>query len=138
MPHIPEDPVLISSRREALLVFSTWLVALTWSVSYCYTFGYVSDLGRISDTNSVDVRQSADPESLPELWVDRGRGPEQVKFILGFPDWIFWGIALPWWLCTAFSLCFGAFVVKDEDLGADIDAEDEPFAMPEHAGVQHA
>jgi hypothetical protein len=138
MPHIPEDPVLVSSRREALVVFATWLTALTWSVGYCYSYGYVSDLNCISDSKAVEVRQSADPASLPELWVNRGRGPEQVKFVLGFPDWIFWGVALPWWLCTAFSLWFGAFIVKDEDLGADIEAADEPYAAPEHPEVQHA
>lgn len=138
MPHTPEDPILVSSRREALIVFAAWLVALTWSVSYCYSNGYVSDIKRISDSQSVEVKQSADPDALPELWVDRGRGPERIKFVLGFPDWIFWGVALPWWVCTAFSLWFGAFIVRDEDLGADIEAEDEPYATPEHEGVQHA
>jgi hypothetical protein len=138
MPHTPEDPVLVSSRREAWIVFAIWLTALTWSVSYCYINGYVSDLKSISSSKAVEVRQSDDPASLPELWVDRGRGPERVKFVLGFPDWIFYGVALPWWVCTVISLAFGAFVVKDEDLGADTEAEDEPYATPESTGVQHA
>lgn len=138
MPHPSEDPVLISARREARIVFVTWLIALTWSVSYCYLFGYVSDFKTMSDQQSVEVRRTADPQAMPELWVNRGRGLERVHFILGFPDWIFWGVALPWWLCTAFSLYFGAFIVRDEDLGADIEAADEPHAEPEVKEVPHA
>jgi len=131
MPQTLEDPVLVSSRREALIVFAAWAVALCWSVSYCYLHGYISDPKKISDPKAVEVRTAADPNDVPELWVDRGTGLERVHFILGFPDWIFWGVALPWWLCTAFSLYFGAFLVRDEDLGADLEAPDEPHAEPE-------
>ena len=137
MPHTREDPVFVSARREALIVLATWLAALIWSVSYCYTHGYVSDVSRISDPKSVEVRDSAEPGGVPELWVNRGNGPERVRFVLGFPDWIFYGVALPWWICTAFSLFFGAFLVRDEDLGADIEAADEPHATLEEAGVQN-
>ncbi len=128
---IQEDPVLISARREALIVFASWLIAMTWSVSYCYLNGYISlnlptsqeskdlNASRISDQKFVDVRQPAVAGGVPELWVDRGQGAERVTFVLGFPSWIFWGVALPWWICTAFSLIFGAFLVRDEDLGLD-------------------
>jgi magnesium-transporting ATPase (P-type) len=33
-------PILQSSRREALVVASLWLVAGVWSVSYCWLNGY--------------------------------------------------------------------------------------------------
>jgi hypothetical protein len=33
---------------------------------------------------------------------------------------------LPWWVCTLFSLYFGAYLVRDEDLGQDQEAADEP------------
>jgi hypothetical protein len=139
MPHVLEDPLFISARREALIVLTAWFLALIWSVSYCYSYGYVSDLNTISDSKSVEVRRTDDPQAMPELWVDRGRGPERVQFLLGFPSWIFWGVVLPWFACTVFSLYFGAFLVRDEDLGADIEAADEPHAEPEHhQGVQHA
>jgi hypothetical protein len=39
----PEDPVLRSSRREALLVFLVWALALTYTVTYCYRNGYDRD-----------------------------------------------------------------------------------------------
>ena len=125
MQHIQEDPVLISSRREALIVFACWVIAMTWSVSYCYLNGYITDSSLISNKQKVEVRQTSQPGGIPELWVDHGKGLQQVEFVLGFPAWIFWGVALPWWLCTAFSLFFGAFIVRDEDLGLDPEAAAE-------------
>lgn len=122
MPHLPEDPVLTSARREALVVLACWAIAMTWSVSYCYLNGYITDASRISNKNLVEVRPATQPDGVPELWIDRGQGAERVQFTLGFPSWIFWGVALPWWICTAFSLFFGAFIVRDEDLGLDPEA----------------
>lgn len=119
MPHTQEDPVLVSARREAWIVLASWLIAMIWSVSYCFLNGYITDISRISDKQSVEVRQPQQSGGIPELWVDRGTGPERVQFVLGFPAWIFWGVALPWWICTVFSLMFGAFIVRDEDLGLD-------------------
>lgn len=125
MQHTPEDPVLTSSRREALVVLACWAIAMAWSVSYCYINGYITNPSLISDKQKVEVRQPAQAGGVPELWVDRGQGPQRVEFFLGFPAWIFWGVALPWWICTAFSLFFGAFIVRDEDLGLDPEAAAE-------------
>lgn len=122
MQHTQEDPVLISARREALVVFACWAIAMTWSVSYCYLNGYITDPSLISDKQKIEVRQPVQPGGIPELWVDHGKGSQRVEFVLGFPAWIFWGVALPWWICTAFSLFFGAFIVRDEDLGLDPEA----------------
>jgi hypothetical protein len=35
-----EDPILRSSRREAIVVFAIWAIACVYSVGYCYWFGY--------------------------------------------------------------------------------------------------
>jgi hypothetical protein len=35
-----EDPILRSSRREAIVVFAIWAIACLYSVGYCYLFGY--------------------------------------------------------------------------------------------------
>lgn len=154
MPQLSEDPILISARREAVIVFFAWLIAMVWSVSYCYLYGYLSletprdrsdaelarvgriNAGRISGKELVQVRPAAVEGQPPELWVDRsnGKGKERVTFVLGFPSWIFWGVVLPWWICTAFSLFFGAFIVRDEDLGLDPEAAAEAAGQ----GVAHA
>ena len=43
MPTRREDPVLISARREAIVVFFIWLAAMLYTVGYCYAFGYNRD-----------------------------------------------------------------------------------------------
>jgi hypothetical protein len=83
-----EDPVLKSARREALIVFATWIVALTYTIGYSARFGY-------------------------------GRKLEDLHFILGFPDWVFWGIVVPWGVCVVFSWFFASVLMTDEDLGED-------------------
>ena len=83
-----EDPVLRSSRREALLVLSVWLAACLYTVGYCYAFGF-------------------------------GREAESITYVLGFPDWVFWGIIAPWSVCTAICFVLAYFVIRDEDLGEE-------------------
>jgi len=50
-----------------------------------------------------------------------GRTAESLTFILGFPDWVFWGILAPWSTCVAISAAFAFFTMEDEDLGPDRD-----------------
>ena len=55
------------------------------------------------------------------------RDPQTIGLILGMPDWVFWGIVLPWGLTLLFSgwFCFG--FMADDDLGRDM-AEGEHHA----------
>jgi hypothetical protein len=52
-----------------------------------------------------------------------GRGADEVGLILGMPDWVFWGVVLPWALCLAFSVWFCFAYMADDDLGRDPDEE---------------
>jgi len=81
-----EDPVLISARREALLVFVIWLVASCCSIGVCFRLGY-------------------------------GRDAATLTYVLGFPDWVFWGIVVPWATCTGLSFALAYFVIADDELG---------------------
>lgn len=83
-----EDPVLRSSRREALFVLLMWLGALSYTIAYCSRFGYQRSL-------------------------------DSLTFILGFPDWVFWGVIAPWAVCLLVSFGFATWVMRDEDLEAD-------------------
>lgn len=38
-----EDSVLISARREALVAFGIWCLALAWTIGYCGIFAYDQD-----------------------------------------------------------------------------------------------
>ena len=45
-----------------------------------------------------------------------GRDPKTMTFVLGFPDWVFWGIVIPWGVCTVVSGLFAFCFMKDADL----------------------
>ena len=42
--------------------------------------------------------------------------PEEVSTVLGFPDWVFWGVVTPWMIANAFTFWFCLrFLKNDED-----------------------
>lgn len=88
MSQSPDDPVLVSARREALIVFATWVLVMTYSLLYCSYHAY-------------------------------GRPITEIEYLFGFPDWVFWGVIVPWGACLAFSWVFAAVMMRDEDLGED-------------------
>lgn len=54
-----------------------------------------------------------------------GRSIHELTFVLGFPDWIFWGVIAPWGVCYVISLIFSFVIIQDDPLGRDMD-EDAP------------
>jgi|SRR5262245_20391922 len=99
--------VLRHSRREAFLVLLVWAIALVWTVGVSYLLGYQHD-----------------PQSwLVQAGLARSRGAEDFTQILGFPDWIFFGVMLPWAACTLISVLFALRGIKDDDLGAEAPEE---------------
>lgn len=42
---------------------------------------------------------------------------EQMTLVWGMPSWIVWGVMLPWFAATMFSVWFGLFYMKDDPLG---------------------
>jgi hypothetical protein len=56
----------------------------------------------------------------------------ELRFVLGFPSWVFWGVITPWLACLALSFWFAYGFMKDEDLG------DDPAGSPEDRGSDHA
>lgn len=79
------------ARREAILIFLAWAVALVWAVPYCYFAGFTTS-----------------PETLD---------PETMPLILGIPSWVFWGIGLPWLAADVFTIWLCFFYMEDDDLG---------------------
>ena len=56
--------------------------------------------------------------------------PERLSQTAGFPTWVWYGIVLPWVGCTVFTILFGIYGMKDDDLGAE--ADDHPEAGHGH------
>jgi hypothetical protein len=44
---------------------------------------------------------------------------EDVGLIFGVPEWVIWGIAVPWLVCFLFTVWFCFFFMADDDLGKD-------------------
>ena len=55
------------------------------------------------------------------VWHAYGRVEPPTVFYLGFPDWVFWGIIVPWIGCVGISWWFAYRFMTDEpiDSGAD-------------------
>lgn len=50
------------------------------------------------------------------LW-GQNRAAEDVHTILGFPDWVFWSVVVPWVAVDIFTVWFCFFYMQDDDLG---------------------
>ena len=55
------------------------------------------------------------------------RAPDSLSFVLGFPDWVFWGIIVPWGVSTVVASVFALGIMQDAPLESETDSE--PSAM---------
>ena len=85
----PTENSLLLGARREALVILAW-----WLITLLYTVGYCYRNGY-------------------------GRPIEDLTFVFGFPDWIFWGIVVPWVVCFLFSIWFAFFFMKDAPMGDD-------------------
>jgi hypothetical protein len=67
-----------------------------------------------------------------------GRDAATLTYVLGFPDWIFWGVVVPWTACTVLCFLLSYFVIRDEDLGEEQAEEQLLPAGHEQPGAEHA
>jgi len=67
-----------------------------------------------------------------------GRDVATLTYIFGFPDWIFWGVVVPWTACTALSLVLSYFVIRDDDLGEEQAEEQLSRGATSGAEADHA
>jgi hypothetical protein len=66
-----------------------------------------------------------------------GRSLDDLHFVLGFPDWVFWGIVAPWGVCMVLCYWFSYVFMTDEDLGGE-GGQGVARAEDEAAGGDHA
>lgn len=62
-----------------------------------------------------------------------GRSAESLSFVLWFPDWVFWGVIVPWGICVLGSIPFAFRFMGDEELGEEIDADPDAATEPKMA-----
>ena len=60
------------------------------------------------------------------------RPVESISYIYGVPDWVMWGIVLPWGVSTVAAIWFAWFFMTDDPLG-DEAARPDDFDVPPDA-----
>jgi hypothetical protein len=58
-------------------------------------------------------------------WLGYGRSEQELRLVLGFPEWVFWGIVVPWVSCAGISWLFAVWFVRDGELGEDLEDADD-------------
>lgn len=108
------DSLYKNALREAGIILFAWTVCLLYTVVYCYLYGYLSHEGTPESTGP-------DLGTLLGPLTSFNRDPASLTTPLGLaiPDWIFYGVVLPWVVCMAFSVWFCLFCFKEDDLGSD-------------------
>lgn len=88
----PHEDPLVATSRREAAVVLTLFIA-----AMSYTVGYCA-------------------------WHGYNRTLDELTFVLGFPDWVFWGIVVPWGVCTILGWLLSAFYIANTPL--------EPAAPP--------
>jgi len=96
----PADDPVFRSARREALV-----ALVVWAVATAWSVGYCALAGY-------------------------GQSGETLSFVLWFPDWVFWGIVAPWLACVVISMWYAFVLMRDEDLGADDQDEEEDLYRP--------
>lgn len=106
-----DDRIYLHARREAILILVVWALCGIYTVGYCYLFGYISD---------EPMSDSLGPPAgdLFDSILETRRDPESITFPLGLgiPDWVFYGVLLPWGICIAFTIWFCLFYFVEDEL----------------------
>lgn len=74
-----------SSSRREAL-----LILLAWAILLLWTVGYSSNAGQVEEN-------------------------QELVTVLGLPEWVFWGVLIPWIAALVFSIGFALFLMEDDD-----------------------
>ena len=92
------DPLYRNSLREARLILFLWLACGIFTVTVCYLFGYLSHETDLNSTGPDLVNVFGPFERF-----DRNPDNLTTPLGLGIPDWIFYGVVIPWFACIGLT-----------------------------------
>jgi hypothetical protein len=69
-------------------------ILAAWAVAMAWTIGYCAAFGY-------------------------GLKADQIELLFGIPDWVFWGVVVPWLAASAFTLYFSLVRMKLDPLGEE-------------------
>ena len=122
-PDLVEDPIYRNCLREAKFILGLWTCCFLYTVIYCYLNGYLVHEPLPSSTGPGVTSLLGPLESL-------NRKPDSVTFPLGLgiPDWVFYGIVIPWGVCVVASFWYGLYLLAEDDLSDGAEESDEVSA----------
>lgn len=82
-------------------------IMASWAVAMVWTVGYCAAYGY-------------------------GLEAEEIKLVWGIPAWVFWGVAVPWLVASAFTLYYSLVRMKKDSLGEEPRVADGPTGPPDH------
>lgn len=111
--------VLRNARREATMIMTLWLGCMIYTGVFCYTHGYLNHAPHAAPTGP----------SLGEIvgpLEQYNREPDTLifPFSLGIPDWVFWGVVVPWLFCIVVTFWFCLVFFTEDDLCDDSGSPD--------------
>ncbi len=53
----------------------------------------------------------------------------ELKLVYGFPEWVFWGIVVPWVTCTVIAWVFGVLFIRDGELGEELEESEDELGL---------
>lgn len=62
-------------------------------------------------------------------WLGYNRPVSELKLIFGFPEWVFWGVVVPWVTCAVISWVFGMLFVHDGHLGEELPEDSDELGL---------
>ena len=53
----------------------------------------------------------------------------ELKLVFGFPEWVFWGIVVPWVACSVVAWIFAVVFIHDGDLGEELEESEDELGL---------
>ncbi len=119
-PTLEPDRLFVHALREARFILSLWACCFLYTVTYCYLFGYKSH-EPLPQATPVGVGEVLGPlESF-------NRDPASLTFplSLGIPDWVFFGVVLPWVVGGLLTFWYAGFLFVEDDLSSKDDEKND-------------
>ncbi len=98
----PKRSLLENCLAENRWMLALWLTSFLWVIGYSLSFGFGHD-------------GPADQDG------------QEIAIVGGVPSWVFWGVAVPWFVATTFSAWFALSRMQDDSLDGDTNDADEVF-----------
>ena len=127
--------VILNQRRcrpiERLVILTGWLICFCYTITYCYLYGYLNHHPHAAATGPAIGSLFGNLESF-----DRDPASLQTPLGLGIPDWVFWGVCLPWLICLVGTCIYCTFFIADDPLDPIDPKSTSPTANADTAGSE--